>query len=123
MSSPNEWVYITEQRNIPLREGRALDLDGERIAVFNLGDRVLAVDDRCPHRGGPLSDGILTGDTVVCPLHYWKVCLHTGRVKPPGEAGSCVKKYPVKVEDGRIFLAVKDAEVCGETLVAESANC
>jgi nitrite reductase (NADH) small subunit len=54
---------------------------GDReIAIFNLGDRFLAVDNRCPHKGGPLSDGIVSGATVVCPLHAWKVNLETGSV-------------------------------------------
>lgn len=105
----SEWVYITEQKNIPLREGRSISVDGEAIALFNLGEKVLAVDDRCPHRGGPLSDGILTGETIVCPLHYGKFCLRTGESESAAEPRSCVKTHEVKIEDGRIFMALSRA--------------
>jgi formate transporter len=69
------WIRITHADNIPLREGRAVQLAGEEVAIFNLGEKFLAVANRCPHRGGPLADGMLSGDSVVCPLHAWKVCL------------------------------------------------
>src|ERR1700687_1010300 len=68
-STHPRWIRITEPENIPLREGRGVEVDGHQIALFNLGDRFLAVENRCPHRGGPLSDGIVAGDVVVCPLH------------------------------------------------------
>ena len=64
--------------DIPPREGRALILGGREIAIFNLGTRFLAIDNRCPHKGGPLSDGIVSANTVVCPLHAWKINLETG---------------------------------------------
>ncbi len=74
------WIRITATGNIPLREGRAITLGTREIAVFNLGDRFLAIDNRCPHEGGPLCDGIVTGTSVVCPLHAWKISLETGAV-------------------------------------------
>jgi nitrite reductase (NADH) small subunit len=95
------WIRITKAENIPLREGRSVRLGDEEIAIFNLGDRYVAVDNSCPHRGGPLCDGIVSGDTVVCPLHGWKISLETGSVLKPDV---CVKvgTYPVSVEDGII---------------------
>src|SRR6266478_888745 len=81
MSANKQWVRITEMQNIPLREGRSVNVAGREIAIFNLGDRFLAVDGRCPHKGGPLAEGIVTGTTVVCPLHAWKVDLESGAVK------------------------------------------
>ena len=87
-STQPRWIRITEPENIPLREGRGVEVDGHQIALFNLGDRFLAVENRCPHRGGPLSDGIVAGAVVVCPLHAWRVCLDDGSVvKPAGENG------------------------------------
>ena len=56
-----------------------MKVGNREIAIFNLGDRFLAVDNRCPHKGGPLADGIVSGTTVVCPLHAWKMSLETGR--------------------------------------------
>ena len=78
--SDRQWLRITACENIPPREGRATMAGGREIALFNLGDHFLAVDNRCPHKGGPLSDGILDGESVVCPLHAWKVSLETGCV-------------------------------------------
>ena len=107
------WLRITHAANIPLREGRAVPLGGgEEIALFNLGDRFLAVDNTCPHKGGPLADGIVAGDTVVCPLHAWKICLESGDVKRPQDQAACVQTYSVKVVDGVVLvnLAIEKAE-------------
>ena len=95
------WIRITHAENIPPREGRSVRLGEDEIAIFNVGDRYVAVDNSCPHRGGPLCDGIVTGDAVVCPLHGWKISLDTGAVLKPDV---CVKvgTYPVSVEDGVI---------------------
>ena len=103
MSDPR-WIRVTACDNIPPREGRAAVLGGREIAIFNLGDRFLAVDNRCPHRGGPLCDGIVAGDTVVCPLHAWKVNLETGRVERPAGAAACVPAYATRVEAGVILV-------------------
>ena len=104
MSETNTWVRIGYCRDIPLREGRAVKVGNREIAVFNLGDRFLAVDNRCPHKGGPLADGIVSGTTVVCPLHSWKMSLETGKgVNGPG-ASSCVETFRTRVEDGIVLL-------------------
>ena len=103
------WIRITYAEDVPLREGRAVQVGGEEIAIFNLGDRFLAVANRCPHRGGPLADGILSGETVVCPLHAWKVCLHTGEVKRPQEQDACARTFPVKVIDGIVAVEIAAA--------------
>jgi len=98
------WIPITRAENIPLREGRAVKVGGGEIAIFNLGGKFLAVDNRCPHRGGPLADGIVSGDSVICPLHAWKICLSSGAVKRPAEEQACVRSSPVKVVDGIVFV-------------------
>ena len=67
------WIRTARCEDIPLREARSVRLGGRDIAIFNLGDRFLAVENRCPHKGGPLAEGIVSGATVVCPLHAWKV--------------------------------------------------
>jgi len=98
-----KWIRITQAENIPLREGRSVRIGEDEVAIFNLGDRYVAVDNACPHRGGPLCDGIVSGDAVVCPLHGWKISLDTGEVLKPEV---CVKvgTYPVSVEDGVIRI-------------------
>ena len=64
--------------NIPPREGRSVTVGGERIAIFNLSGRFLTIENQCPHKGGPLCDGIVSGTRVVCPLHGWRFDLETG---------------------------------------------
>ena len=98
------WVRITHADNIPPREGRAARIGDREIAIFNLGDRFLAVDNRCPHRGGPLCDGIVAGAAVVCPLHAWKVNLETGAVERPADTSACTRTYATRVEGGVVVI-------------------
>ena len=88
---------------IPPGEGRNFDVHGEKIAVFRTrAGAVFAVQAACPHRGGPLSDGLLGGSTLICPLHAWKFDVSTGDALF-GECG--LKTYPVRVDDsGQIIL-------------------
>ena len=99
------WIKITDAVNIPVREGRSVKVGSEEIAIFNLGDRFAAIDNRCPHNGGPLCDGIVAGAAVVCPLHGWKVCLDTGAILKP-QVPVTVETYPTKLEDGVILVDV-----------------
>ena len=113
--SEGRWIKVTVVDNIPPREGRAVLVGDQELALFNLGDRFLAIDPQCPHEGGPLCDGIVTGSSVVCPLHAWKVDLESGAVTRPTHAkGHCVGTYPTKVEDGVVSIqlpAVRAKEV------------
>lgn len=100
------WIRVTVAENIPPREGRAVQVGDREIALFNLGDRFLAVDNRCPHRGGPLADGIVAGSAAVCPLHAWRVNLETGVVERPTSEHTCVRKYATKLEGNLVLLKV-----------------
>ena len=100
------WVRVTRCEDVPLREGRAVTLAGREIALFNLGDRFMATDNQCPHQGGPLCDGIVAGDSVVCPLHAWKVRLDSGTVERPGPTGACIATYPTRVNEGIVWVGV-----------------
>lgn len=105
--SDKRWVRATCVENVPLREGREVLVGGLRLAFFNLGHRYLAVDNQCPHKQGPLADGIVSGASVVCPLHAWRINLETGEVeRPAAGAGRCVQVYPTRVEDGVISVEV-----------------
>lgn len=105
-----KWIRVTQAENIPLREGRSVWIGGHELAIFNLGDgRYVAVDNACPHRGGPLCDGIVSGDTVVCPLHGWKISLETGSVLKP-EICVRVETYPVSVDDGVISVHIESSK-------------
>lgn len=119
MSKTQKWIQVARCEDIPLREGRSVRLGAHEIAVFNLGDRFLAVSNRCPHRNGPLSEGIVSGMTVVCPLHAWKVDLETGAVARPAENGACVEKFRARVENGIVLVELpvqvsseKEPEAC-----------
>ena len=109
-----QWIRITQTANIPPREGRAVLLGDREIALFNLGpsttsegDQFLATDNQCPHQGGPLCDGIVTGSSVVCPLHAWKVNLANGQVERPTHGKDhCVTTYPARVEDGVVLIGL-----------------
>jgi nitrite reductase (NADH) small subunit len=109
------WVRVTTADNIPPREGRPVQIGSREIAIFNLGPsselggspRFLATDNQCPHQGGPLCDGIVTGDSVVCPLHAWKVNLANGCVERPTQGKDhCVATYPTRVDDGVVVVGV-----------------
>ena len=100
------WVRVTACENIPPREGRAALVGDREIAIFNLGERFLALENRCPHEGGPLCDGIVAGTAVVCPLHAWKVDLETGAVRRPVSERPCVPTYATRVEDGVVLVEV-----------------
>ena len=103
----SRWIRVTAVENIPAREGRAVQIDGREIAIFNLGDRLLATSNRCPHKSGPLCDGIITGASVVCPLHAWKVNLSDGCVeRPSSEKERCIETYPVRVDEGIVVVSV-----------------
>ena len=104
-----DWTTIGSVTDIPQRGARCVDTPAGKIAVFRTGeDQVFAIDDHCPHRGGPLSQGIVHGAAVTCPLHNWVISLETG--KALGADQGVVRTRPVKVEGGRILIAL-DASV------------
>ena len=105
MTEPR-WISITPRDTIPPREGRAVLVGGRELAIFNLGDRFLTLENRCPHRGGPLCDGIVAGTAVVCPLHGWKVSLETGEVERPSGGNACVRTYATRVEGEIVWVEI-----------------
>ncbi|MDQ2694816.1 MAG: nitrite reductase small subunit NirD [Pseudomonadota bacterium] len=99
------YVAVCRLEDIPRLGARQVRRkDGMQIALFrNAEDRVFALLDRCPHRGGPLSQGIVFGDRVACPLHNWTIELDSGCAQAP-DVG-CTPRFPVKVEEGVVYLA------------------
>lgn len=114
MKQTNSWVRIARCHDIPLREGRAVKVGGREIAIFNLGDRFLAVDNRCPHKGGPLADGIVSGTTVVCPLHAWKLSLESGKGVSGPSLSNCIQTFRTRVENGIVLLDLCDVRTTDE---------
>jgi nitrite reductase (NADH) small subunit len=110
-----KWIRVTEIRNIPVRQGRAVRLGLLELAIFNLGGAFRAVESRCPHKQGPLADGIVAGDDIICPLHNWRLSLDSGFVKAPADhVESCVKTYPCRAEQGFILVAIPEEALCEE---------
>jgi nitrite reductase (NADH) small subunit len=100
------WIEVGRLDDIPRRGSRRVKgPDGELpVAVFRTADdRVFALVDRCPHKGGPLSEGIVQGCAVACPLHGWVIHLDSGSAEAPDEGH--VPVVAVKLENGRIWLA------------------
>jgi nitrite reductase (NADH) small subunit len=119
MNETSTWIRIAYCRDIPLREGRAVRVGHREIAIFNLGGRFLAIENRCPHKGGPLADGIVSGTTVVCPLHAWKMSLETGKGVSGPSASNCVETFRTRVEGGIIFLELTDTRRESDTAAKE----
>jgi nitrite reductase (NADH) small subunit len=96
-------IKLGPAAGIPLGEGRVYSVNGEKIAVFRTrGGTVYAVQAECPHRGGPLADGLVGGTTLICPLHAWKFDLSTGQAL----FGDCgIRTFPVHIDNaGQIIL-------------------
>lgn len=111
------WLRVCTLDEIPRSGARVVVTAAGNVAVFRTAeDRVFALDDRCPHKGGPLSQGIVFGDQVACPLHGWVIALDTGQARPPDTG--CTSRYPVRVDDGEIYLAVT-SQSCGEALLSQ----
>ena len=100
----SEWKKICLVNDIPvLGSRRVTRAVGLEVAVFrNSEGKVFALLDRCPHKGGPLSQGMVHGDSVACPLHNWNIGLGDGCAKAPDEG--CTPKFSVKVEDDAVYL-------------------
>lgn len=103
-----QWIAIGQISDIPLRGSRCVETPAGRVAIFRTGDgRLFAIDDRCPHKGGPLSQGIVHGASVTCPLHNWVISLETGKAEGADEG--CVRTIPVKTENGVVFIGARVA--------------
>lgn len=101
------WVRVCALEDIPLLGARVLQAGpyGD-IALFRpAAERVFALADRCPHQGGPLSQGLVSGDTVTCPLHGWTIALDSGCACAP-DVG-CARRYPVRLRAGEVWLSLQ----------------
>jgi nitrite reductase (NADH) small subunit len=104
------WKNIGPLDTIPIQGARRLSFayGGKPIAVFRTSaDRVFALIDLCPHRQGPLSEGIIAGDTVTCPLHNFVIDLKCGKALAPDEGHTLA--LPVRVVDGQVHVGLPQA--------------
>ncbi len=104
----NQWKAVCKVADIPVLGARVVKRATQPdVAIFrNSEDAIFALLDRCPHRGGPLSQGIVFGERVACPLHNWSIELGSGCAVAPDEG--CTQKFSVKVENGQVYLDVAE---------------
>ena len=101
----SNWIEIAALEDIPRLGSRVVKTDTMNVAVFRTrDDQVFAVRDACPHKQGPLSQGIVSGTTVTCPLHNWKIDLESGCALGPDEG--CTNTFNAKVENGKVYLSL-----------------
>jgi nitrite reductase (NADH) small subunit len=105
VKDPIRWIDVGPVTDVPLRGARRVPTPAGDVAIFRTGDgRVFALMDRCPHKGGPLSQGIVHGHAVACPLHNWQIELASGEAMGADRGKGCAPVVPVEVRDGRIWL-------------------
>lgn len=101
----SNWIEIGKLDDIPRLGSRVVENSGEEIAIFRTADdHVFALRNRCPHKNGPLSEGIVHGHKVACPLHNWNIDLASGEAVAPDKG--CVRRHEVMVENGQVLLAL-----------------
>ena len=103
-----KWYSAVDTFTIPPKEGRRVTFHQHEVALFNLGKEYVAVDNQCPHKQGPLADGIVSGKSVFCPLHNLKISLENGCALNGGQGQ--VKTYPVKVIQGKVCIAFEESK-------------
>ena len=103
-----QWKPVCHVADIPVLGARVINRAAQPdVAIFRTSeDKVFALLDRCPHKGGPLSQGIVFGESVACPLHNWNIALASGCANAPDEG--CTQKFSVKVDDGKVFLDLNE---------------
>ncbi len=98
-----DWIDIAPLDDVPKRGARMVKTALGCVAVFRTAnDEVFALDNACPHKAGPLAEGIVHGKSVTCPLHNWVISLETGKAQGADEGQ--VNTYPARIESGRILL-------------------
>jgi nitrite reductase (NADH) small subunit len=105
------WLTVGRLEDIPKQGARVINAPGGNIAVFRtVDDEVFALRDKCPHKGGPLSQGIVHGKKVTCPLHDWKINLDSGLAVAPDEG--CAASFPVRIVNGEVELSLTPNTGC-----------
>ncbi|VAW91301.1 Nitrite reductase [NAD(P)H] small subunit [hydrothermal vent metagenome] len=107
----SDWIEVGSLSDIPKQGARVVKTDKGNIAVFRTdNDDIFAVKDECPHKKGQLSQGIVYGKKVACPLHNWMINLDSGTAVAPDEG--CAATYPIKMDGDKIMLSLAVKEGC-----------
>jgi len=100
------WFKIGRKTDIPKRGARCLKNGDMTIAVFRTADdEIYAIEDKCPHKSGPLSQGIVHDGCVTCPLHNWVISLESGKAQGADEGST--QAFPIKIEDGVVMIGLE----------------
>ncbi len=98
-------IEVAKIHDLPIQVGKEVNVRGREIALFRLTNgKVKAVENKCPHKEGPLSQGLVSGEFVFCPLHDWKIDLDNGLVQKPDDG--CVQTFEIKVIDDTVFIRI-----------------
>ena len=98
-------IRVAALADVTAGQPKLVEADGTRVVLVRVGDRVHALGEVCAHRGGPLSDGKLSGTRLACPWHGWMYDVRTGQCVFPGR-GAAVPIYPVRVENDEVWVDV-----------------
>jgi nitrite reductase (NADH) small subunit len=111
MMTITDWIEIGTIHDIPRQGARVVETGTGPIAVFRtMDDYIFALNNRCPHKQGPLSEGIVHGHQVSCPLHNWVIDLESGEAQAPDKG--CAHQHPLRREGDRLFLGIEAAKRC-----------
>jgi NAD(P)H-dependent nitrite reductase small subunit len=102
----SDFTRVMSVADLPPGQGREASVEGKPVALFNVDGQFYAISNTCLHRGGPLGQGFVEGDTVMCPWHAWTFNVRTGENVVNGEMK--VARYEVKVEDGEVLVRVSE---------------
>jgi len=100
----SEWIKVLNKSDVPSNGGTIATVGDKQIAVFAISDTYYAIDNTCPHRGGPLGEGELEGSIVTCPWHGWQFDITTG--KSPINPAACVQQFQTKVEGDDLLIKI-----------------
>ncbi len=105
MEQTNRKVFVGNYHELPERIGKTVILEDKELAIFKLANgEVRAIENRCPHKGGVLAEGMVSGEHVFCPLHDWKINMKSGLVEAPDEG--CVQTYEILKEHDQVYVLV-----------------
>lgn len=103
MGAPGSFKRVARVEEIPPGTGKPVEVDGVKVALFNVDGSFHAIDNTCPHQGGPLGEGFLQGSVVTCPFHFWQFDLKTGRC--PEFPDARVSRFAVRVDGSEISVS------------------
>jgi nitrite reductase (NADH) small subunit len=121
MSAGMNWYRVARVEAIPKLGARVVNIDDRPIALFRTStDEIFALMDRCPHRAGPLSQGIVHGSCVTCPLHDWVIDLESGEARGPDEGST--ERFPVRIDGDEVLLGVPADADSGRSDVTDDSG-